>query len=83
MTVHKKKRESSPSRQGRLRKARAAVRRRQPASRRQVEHSAVAVRPDSDNPKQLTEEGQAFEAEVISGAEDTPEADDAGTTHRR
>jgi hypothetical protein len=79
MSVHKKKRESSPSRQVRLRKARGAARRRQPASGRQVEHSAVAVRPDSGNPKQLTEEGQAFEAEVISGVEDTREADDAET----
>jgi hypothetical protein len=83
MSVHKKKRENSPSRQNRSRKARAAVRRTQPASGRQVEHSAVAVMPDSDNPKQLIEEGQTFEAEVISGVENTSEADDAETTHWR
>jgi hypothetical protein len=83
MTVHKRKTENTPSRQGRLRKSRAAVGRRQPASGRQVEHSAVAVRPDLDNPKQLTEEGHAFETEVTSGVVDTHEADDTETTHGR
>jgi hypothetical protein len=77
MSGRKQKREIRSTRQSRSRKARAPVRRRRRESERQVEYSTVAMRPDSNNPKQLTEEGQGFEAEVISGVEDTRELDDA------
>ncbi len=44
-----------------------------------LSHEALA---DSESEEELAEEGQAFEAEVVSGVEHAPDADEAEVTTR-